>query len=114
MCRIASLFLLQRLKGSMSGDARVWSLKLVSFLLGLRTYQHPCVFTLRSLKYSNAFMYLAFLSPLRHTWSPLQSWSNINEFHQILIAWQVNDFFFFTPPPLTNQVLFIVLFLGGF
>ena len=26
MCRIASVFLLQRLKGSMSGDARVWSL----------------------------------------------------------------------------------------
>jgi hypothetical protein len=41
MCRFASLFLLQRLKGSMSGDARVWSLKLVSFLVALRTYQHP-------------------------------------------------------------------------
>ena len=43
MGRIASIFLLQRLKGSMSGDARVWSLQPVAFLVGLRTYQHPCI-----------------------------------------------------------------------
>ena len=90
MCRIASFFLLQRLKESMSGDAschqvffsarqgpegssrhsdrnvrgtctivchrmlsalnksRVWSLQLVSFLVGLRTYQHPLVLSFQS------------------------------------------------------------------
>ena len=39
MCRIASLFLLRRVKESMSGDAHRFKKWLVSFLVGLRTYQ---------------------------------------------------------------------------
>jgi len=34
-------FLVTEAERSMSGDARVWSLCLVVFQVGLRTYQHP-------------------------------------------------------------------------
>jgi len=52
MCRIASLTLLQRLKGSMSGDAGDFNNTLQSFLVGLRTYQHPLVYCWEKIKFS--------------------------------------------------------------
>ena len=42
MCRIASLFLLQRLKGSMSCDARDFNnIEKRAVIKSSRTYQHP-------------------------------------------------------------------------